>query len=197
MHKFAKTKILFGSLFIVSMLLAHGDGVANEAAVSPAQPKAKQSETIYKSVGPNGEVIYSDTPSPGSKEITLPPDKGYHPVPTPSFTPYQPPMLRRKQVRNSVTITSPSDGQTIRNATGEVTVSVSLGSSLRGGQRLEYVMDGKTIYSGTQTSYRLNNIFRGTHVLTVRLTDQSGSIESSPVTFYMHRPIVKHTTPHP
>lgn len=189
MSNFIKTKVFFSSLIVAAAILSYA---ASAATNSTSQDKTKQPEKIYKSVGPNGEVIYSDKPSPGSKEITLPKNDGYQPVPSHSFTPYQPPMLHRKRVRNSVTITSPSDGQTIRNSTGEVTVSVNLGSPLRGGQRLEYMMDGKTLYTGPRTSYRLSNVFRGTHVLTVMLNDGSGTIKSSPVTFYMHRPSTKH-----
>lgn len=196
MRKFVKTKVFFSSLFIASVILGYAGNDANAAANPAPSDKAKQSEKVYKSVGPNGEVIYSDQPSRGSEEITLPTDKGYQPAPVPNFSPYQPPSAPRKRViRNSITITSPSDGQTIRNATGNVQVSVSLASRLRGSQRLEYVMDGKTLYTGRQTSHRFSNIFRGIHVLTVRINDNSGSIKSSPVTFYMHRPIAKHITP--
>lgn len=188
MRKFANKNLFFTSLFIVLMILTHGFSYASDTTTSSTTLKPQQSDKIYKSIGPNGEVIYSDKPSPGSKQITVPTNDGYQPVPVPSFTPYQAPSPSKQVIRNSITITNPADQQTIRNVHGEVNVSVSLGSGLRGGQQLEYVLDGKTVYTGTQTSHRFNNIFRGTHVLIVRITDNSASIESSPVTFYVHRP---------
>lgn len=165
------------------------------AADTTSKSNDDQAQKVYKTLGPDGEVIYSDKPTAGSKEVTVPAGGSYKPVPPPAgFTPYQAPPRTpvKKSVDNSVTITNPSNEQTIRSAPGELSVSVSLASGLGPGQILEYQIDGKTVYSGSKTSLTLNNIYRGTHVLTVRVTDESGgSVTSQPVTFFMKRPFKK------
>lgn len=151
-------------------------------------------EKIYKKIGPAGEVIYSDKPSPDSKEIEVPAGSSYKPVAPPAgFTPYKTPEKTANQppaIENSVTITAPKNDEAVWSGNGEVTVSVSLGSGLGSGQQLEYQIDGKSEYTGTATSHTFTNIFRGTHVVTVRITDSAGnSISSQAVTFHMQRPI--------
>lgn len=193
-HKLPKTKPVVLAAILVPLLLSGGYAVA--ADTNATQAKDTDSQKVYKTVGPNGEVIYSDKPSPGSKEIPVPTNSGYKPVAPPAgFTPYKaPPDKTTKQaIKNTVTITSPADKQTIRSAPGELNVSVSLGNELQPGQHLEYQIDGKTMYAGTTTSHRFKNIDRGTHVVTVRIKDESGSeATSQAVTFYMKRPFIKH-----
>lgn len=148
-------------------------------------------EKIYKKVGPDGEVIYSDKPTSGSQEIQVPASSGYQPVKPPAdFKPYQPPAEPKPvTINNSVTITSPENNTAMWSGGGELNVSVSLETPLTAGQQLEYLVDGKVVYMGTETSYTLSNVFRGTHTLTVRIRDQEGrTITSSPVTFTLHRP---------
>jgi hypothetical protein len=165
------------------------------AADTTQQPDTDKAEKIYKKVGPGGEVIYSDKPLPDSEEVTVPRGSEYKPVPPPAgFTPYQAPQKKPAQapIVNTVTITAPKNDEAFFSGNGELTVSVSLATGLRPGQQLEYLIDGKQVYSGTETSHTLTNVYRGTHVLTVRLTDSSGdSLTSNAVTFHMQRPRVK------
>lgn len=164
------------------------------AAEKQDEPATKNSEKVYKTIGPDGEVIYSDKPSPDSKEMEVPAGSAYKPVAPPAgFTPYKTPEKTKRQapaIENSVTITAPKNDQAFWSGNGELTVSVSLGSELGPEQQLQYLIDGKTVYTGTATSHTLSNIFRGTHVVKVRITDSTGnSITSQPVTFHMQRPI--------
>jgi hypothetical protein len=161
---------------------------------NPPANDQSDSDKVYKSVGPGGETIYSDKPSPDSEEMTLPKNGTYKPVKPPGdFTPYRPERKKpSKSIANSVNITSPQDKQTIWSGTGELPVSVSLDKGLGPGQKLEYQIDGKTVLSGTQTSHTFQNIFRGEHVIVVRLVDPSGNtLTSKPVTVYMRRPSVQ------
>jgi hypothetical protein len=188
----ARAKLILLSV-IVSVALVSVRGYADEA--NTAQPQADQGPKVYKSVGPDGEVIYSDKPSADSKKVTVPSGESYKPVPPPtSFTPYQAPAkaAAKMPIDNHVTITSPTNEQSIWSGPGEVQVSVSLESGLGPGQTLEYLLDGKTVYTGTATSHSFKNVFRGAHVLTVRIKSESGdSVASQPVTFYMKRPFKK------
>ena len=178
---------------VISLLLLSGGYV--RAADTPNSPPADSGEKIYKRIGPGGEVIYSDKPSPESVEVKVPTGTAYKPVPPPAgFTPYQAPPKTpaSKPILNSATITSPKDDETIWSGPGELTVSVSLSSALAPGQQVEYLIDGASVLSGSETSHTFTNLDRGTHVLTVRISDKSGnSVTSKPVTFHMQRPIKK------
>lgn len=167
-------------------------GAIAEQVNSSAANTTDQTQKVYKSVGPDGQVIYSDQPSAGSEEITVPASGGYKPVPPPSgFTPYQPPQTRKKTPTNKVSITQPADQETIHSAEGILSVSVSLGR-MQPQQTLVYQIDGKTLYTGTATSHTFKNVYRGTHVLTVQLTNGDGSpVSSASATFYMKRPFKK------
>lgn len=169
------------------------DTLAAQAATNSSKSAAEQTQKVYKSIGPNGQVIYSDKPSPGSEEITVPLTGGYKPVQTPGFTPYQPPRSHpNKQSTNQISITDPADQATIRSAEGVLSVSVNIAQRMQQHQTLVYQVDGKTLYTGTATSRTFNNIFRGTHVVTVMLTNADGStVSSASATVYMKRPFKK------
>jgi len=185
------TFILF--LISVALLLLGGLKVFAADASDPAANDG--GEKIYKKIGPGGEVIYSDRPSADSKEIKVPKGTEYKPVAPPAgFSPYKAPAKTKTQasIENSITITAPKNDAAFWSGNGEVTVSVSLGSALAPGQQLEYLIDGNSVFTGSETSHTFTNIYRGTHVVTVRITDSSGSsITSPPVTFHIHRPIQK------
>lgn len=183
-------------VLLVAAIVLTAIGVSSVlAAETPQDSTSEKGGKIYKRVGPNGEVIYSDKPAPDSKEMTVPSGSGYKPVrPPASFTPYQPPPKTqpKKAIENKVTITSPKNDQAFWSGSGEVTVTVSLAKSLASGEQLEYLLDGKQVYSGTEASHALTNVFRGTHTLTVRLVGTDGSsIMSEAVTFHVHRPTIK------
>ncbi|MBI1423971.1 MAG: DUF4124 domain-containing protein [Gammaproteobacteria bacterium] len=167
----------------------YADDAANSA------PADNDAGKIYKKVGPNGDVIYSDQPSSGSEEMKVPSGSSYKPVePSPSFTPYQPPpkAAAAPAIENTVTITSPKNDEAFWSGSGELVVTVALERALMPGQALEYQIDGNTLYTGSETSHSFSNIFRGTHVLTVQLKDEAGNtIASKPVTFHMQRPSIK------
>jgi hypothetical protein len=180
-------------LSVIALLVLSGAYVYADDTTN--QPAADNGDKIYKKVGPDGEVIYSDKPLPDSKEVQVPAGSGYKPVTPPAgFTPYQAPAKSpvSKAIENSITITAPKHDEAIWSGDGELTVSLSLASELAPGQQLEYLIDGKSVLTGSETSHTFTNIFRGTHILTVRITDSRGnSVSSQPVTFHMQRPIKK------
>ena len=57
------------------------------------------------------------------------------------------------------------------------------------GHSIEVLIDGQVAGSGAATSIALNNVDRGTHVITAQVVDAEGNvlIAAEPVTFHMLR----------
>lgn len=87
-----------------------------------------------------------------------------------------------------LSVTSPSNGEVIRNNEGVVTVSGSA-TNVMPGSRVELLMDGNPIATGVNNlSATLTNVDRGDHTVVVRVTTSSGqTISSNPVTFTLQR----------
>ena len=152
-------------------------------------------ETVYRSIGPDGSVVFSDEETPGSESIEV------QDVPTvtlpraPEFRyqedqPARPPYSR-------VAIISPANDETIRNNAGNFSISAGLSPRLRGSHVLEISLDGKVVSSGSTTSVNLENVDRGTHVARATVKSSSGEViqASKPVTFHLLRVSVQHPKP--
>jgi hypothetical protein len=150
---------------------------------------------VYKSVGPNGEVIYSDQPQQGAKPVTLPPVMTYTPAPPPPATPKVPmEAASDEDVMNydSFSITAPAADETIHDNTGAVTVTLDLQPELdsAAGHRIVYMLDGEPMSGSYQTSGAvLTNIARGSHTLAAQVVDAKGKplISTSALSFHMKR----------
>lgn len=165
-------------------------------AAAPADPEIK----VYRSVGPGGEVIFSDQPSKGASEVEVTPPQGntYKAVPTPAFTPYTPERKRNNEQSSTgfhyslFYVSFPAKEETLWAETGEVTIQLMLEPSLRAGHGLVYVVDGQAIpHNGL--SLLQTNVARGEHTVSVEIRDETGAVVLStpPVTFFVRRPTVK------
>jgi hypothetical protein len=146
-------------------------------------------EKAYKIVHPDGTVEYSDQPAEGGEEIRIQkapttkmekapaldtrPDKESNQQDIPDYT---------------LTITSPTNDETIRDNTGNVTLSGLVSPSLRGIHRLRWSMDGNAL-SQTGVSVSLENVDRGSHTVRLEVVDLNGNVltASEPVTFHLIR----------
>jgi len=149
------------------------------------------SAQIYKWVDDDGNIIYSDTPHTGAEELpstkvqTLPspplPQAGAKPAQKPTAVPYQ-----------TLAISNPNDGVTMRDNSGQVSVSVSLSPALqvRFGHKLELRVDGRPFAeAGQGTHFQLTQLDRGAHSLQAVVLDKDRQVfaSSANVTFYLHR----------
>lgn len=155
---------------------------------------AFSAETGYRYVHPDGTVEFSDEPIPGGEEIKL------REAPTIKFTPAVPsgskPSGQGSSTKKSpkaasaadgITITSPSNDQTLWYTTSGLTVSVAVSPPPEEGQVINVTMDGQLVASGTGGSFHIAEVYRGTHTLRATLVAEGGSVISSspPVTFHM------------
>ena len=159
-------------------------------------PFAASPAPIYKSVGPNGKVIYSDTPVPGAKAVDLPPISIYKPPPAPPAEaappPPEPPAQQPGSYYRRVAIVTPSPDATLWNTAYTVGVEALVEPPLdvAAGHRLVAVLDGKPVGEPqAQMHFTLQDVFRGAHTLQVSVQDAKGSLllSSPPVTFYIHQ----------
>lgn len=164
---------------------------------------AQAAEKVYKSVGPNGEVTFSDTPSRGSKAIEVQPTPTYVPAPLPALTPA--PATVPKNVKlgyQTLRITAPPPEQTIISTAGNFSVQAQLAPALMAGDQVQFLLDSKPVSTGTRLSAALHNVNRGAHTLRVQVLNAGGNvvIQSDPVTVFLQRPSIHlpgHKAKHP
>jgi hypothetical protein len=148
--------------------------------------------TAYRSVGPDGTVIFSDRPSPNAEEVRLPAPSSYPPpaLPARGEAPAFADQPLAAALYDSVRITAPPDDATVFAAQGGVDVDVSLDPSLMEGHTLTYVVDGKEVAKGLRADrIRITDLDRGTHHLEVAVRDEAGGIvgRSQRITFHLRQ----------
>ena len=172
-------------LIVVSTSLLVNHVTQAEETTAPATSGGKK---VFKHVNPDGTITYSDKPAPGAKEVEVPTVPTYKPPKVPQFTPYQEPKKPVPFAYDSIKITSPANDETIRDNTGNVTVTVAVSPGLRAGDRIEYLMDGTAMERTSQTSFEIKNMDRGSHMITAQVVDASGNVlNTANVTVHMQR----------
>lgn len=150
----------------------------------------------WRWVDAEGNVEYADTPRPGATRIELP---------EPMVVPARPPVAQTPVLDGTVadvatgtavpytaiSITDPANEDTLRDNGGNLIVSVSLTPALQKafGHRLQLVLDGDVVQTGTVQNFALTELDRGTHsVQAVVLGVDGAPLASSAVnTFHLHR----------
>jgi len=149
---------------------------------------AVHAETVYRSVDENGNTVFSDKPSKGAETMEIP-DAQTVKSPSAGKFHYQPPARKPPPEYSSVAITSPDDDAAVRQNDGNITVQVAVRPDLQGQDQLQLLMDGKIVGSGSNTSFSLQNLNRGTHTLQAVVIGSSGKTlaSSATVTFHLLR----------
>ena len=143
---------------------------------------------VYRSVDENGNVIFTDQPSPDAELIELDELQTID-APTRGDFEYTPPPEKPAPRYSAVTIISPQHDLAIRDNAGNVTVNISTQPDLRSSDELVLYMDGKEIILGKSTAKAFTALDRGTHQLRAVIRDINGRIlQSSPsVAFHLLR----------
>jgi len=155
---------------------------------------------VYRSVDEDGNVTFSDEPTPGAEWIEI---RELPTIKTP------PPRLLEEETGAAVPtspleyskleITFPVDDTSVRDNAGNVTVNVSLEPALNPDDRLVLYMDGVKAQEGASPQFSLANVDRGTHSLSVAVVDKDGKElkRSNTVSFTLLRHSVQHPQPPP
>lgn len=147
---------------------------------------------VYKRIGPDGKVYFSDQPEPGATEIEV------RPAPTVKLppVPQRPPAARQQEAESAAytafAIVSPTNDQAIRANDGNVTVNLSLKPGLKSGHTVVLNIDGEDgeqVNSGGSLTVGLSNLSRGRHTIEAAVVDARGKvlIQSVPVSFNVLR----------
>ena len=143
---------------------------------------------VYRSVDKNGNLVFTDQPSPDAELIELDELQTIEAPSTGSFE-YTPPPEKPAPKYSAVIITSPQNDVAIRDNAGNVTVNIATQPYLRSSDELVLFMDGKEIILGKSTAKAFTALDRGTHQLRAVIRDANGRIlQSSPsVIFHLQR----------
>jgi Domain of unknown function (DUF4124) len=163
--------------------------VALVVAIAALLAGSLAAAATYRWVDKDGVVHYSDRPAPGAQEVQLP----KAPLPgtvIPRTTAGAPGSGgEAAQFRyTSCTVTTPLNDQVFNNV-NSVSASLEVLPSLRLGDRIQVLLDGRAVegWPQTSTSNFLSDLFRGTHNLMAAVLDSTGAslCRGPPVTFHV------------
>jgi hypothetical protein len=148
---------------------------------------------VYKSTDEEGNVVYTDQPPPeGATEVHVPPPTTYKPPAIHKAQPVTSPRPKPKasQGYESISITSPENEATIRDAAGKLVLTVSTVPALQSGHKIRILMDSEQKAEEASTTFHFDNLDRGGHTFQAFVIDAKGrAIDlSNPITVYVHRP---------
>lgn len=152
---------------------------------------------VYESQDKAGPV-YSDQPTPGARELVLPPPNvisAEPPAPQPPAAAGEAAPLYR-----SLAVSSPADGDTLHSNTGAFELGVQVVPALREGDRIRVKLDGillperytSTRIQVTEADWQTAARDDVEHTLQLAVVDEAGAvlIESGVTSFYLHRATV-------
>jgi hypothetical protein len=159
------------------------------------------SADVYRSVDEDGNVVFSDQPSPGAEKLDIQEIQTIETQPL-APPPLPPPPETTFPGYDKIAITSPEQDATIRDNQGNFTVTAALDPQLQTalGHQLMLYMDGKPVSEGgAATTFSLQNIDRGTHSLQAVAVDRDGNEvgRSAAVVVHMKRAFITPPAPAP
>lgn len=152
------------------------------------------SAQVYRTTDSEGNVIFTDSPPPGSAATEQVDIKPTNTTPPPRVIDRSDQVKPEKptKIASKVTITSPADGDTIPMGPGNFSVSASTSPPLQPDERLVLEISGE-IWGEPQAAgyWTVTNVRRGEHTLVVlRQSSESEEVIRSPeVRLLVLRPI--------
>ena len=158
--------LVFGSLCVASMAQA----------------------TTYMRVEKDGTKTYSDRPLPGGQAVDLQPAQAYS-APAPSGISSRPAEQQLDDFKYQSCGVTPQNDSTFTNPES-VSISVVSNPSVRPSDTVIMKIDGQSVGQAGTTNYTMTApIDRGTHTVSVTITDQYGKVVcSASSAFHVMRP---------
>jgi hypothetical protein len=134
--------------------------------------------TVYKWVDENGVTHYSDQPHPGAQKITVEAAQTYKSSAGQVRGPPQPPAPRPGPAAPNYicSVSRPAPQEMFQN-TDTVPGNVHIDPALRPTDHLSVMLDGApvSVSVAPDADFSLTGVFRGSHQLSVRVQDASGT----------------------
>jgi hypothetical protein len=156
---------------------------------------ATASAEVFRRVGPDGEVYFSDQPGPDAERIEVAPAQSVSMPPSElTETTAQPDNEAAGQQEEEAaayslfSIISPASEEAVRANEGNVTIHLMLQPELAPAHAIELKVDGedgKDVNTVDDTTIELVNMSRGRHTVEATVVDDKGNelIQASPVSF--------------
>ncbi|MFT6896724.1 MAG: hypothetical protein ACJA13_001127 [Paraglaciecola sp.] len=143
-------------------------------------------DTVYKTVSPTGEVIYSDTQSGSAQPMELNSNLVIEPLSPAQLKPVNTIESQKAEIDYQLTILSPEPEQTIRNNMGQVIIRADLTPVAKGSFKLH--INQRQIVQKNPL-FQLDNLDRGEYTFYIEYIGNSGKIlaSSNQQTFYLHK----------
>ena len=155
---------------------------------------ATANSQIFRRIGPDGQVYFSDQPGPDAEQVDVTPAQtiSLPPVPEQTETAAAETLGDATVAYTGFSITSPTSDQGVRANDGNVTVHLSLKPALQSGHSIILNVDGEdgeSTNSSNGLMIELNNLSRGQHTVMATVVDEDGNalIKTSPVSFQVLR----------
>lgn len=153
---------------------------------------ATASAQVFRRIGPDGQVYFSDQPGPDAEQVEVKPAQAISLPPLPRQTGATQPQHEAGAAYSAFTIVSPTAGQGVRANDGNVTVSLSLKPKLMPGHTVMLNVDGEDAEqykTGDGLTVALSNLSRGLHTVEATVVDAQGKalIQTGPVSFNVLR----------
>jgi len=175
------------SLTVLLCYTLSGNLLANEA-------KTESFTKVYKVIGDDGSVSFSDQPNAQSETLLVPPIITI-PAIDPDTVRSAPQILSPRtelDSYSSLSILAPANDSAFYSASGDVDVIVDVKPALLREDKLEFYLDNKLVQTDRQLQVRLPLVDRGTHTLKVKLLSSDGNtLKESQSTFTVHKPSIR------
>jgi len=170
------------TLAVCSTFLLSHTVVAEQSKQPESTQKTQTTQKLYRVVDKNGNVSYSDAPSPGAKEVVM------QEVPSINL---KPPKIEFEEIEirgrsdsksnndhyTSIKFLIPEQDGVIRNNGGVATLTASLEPGLFNGHYLKFYLDGKMIGQQQKAlSITTENVEYGPHTASYTVVEANGTI---------------------
>ncbi len=147
------------------------------------------SADIYKSVDSEGNVVFSDKPTPGAKKIPERLAPTYTPAPLPKAAAAT---SHIDGYYTALRFRKPASGTTVRDPNGALTIDLEVVPALKiqEGHVLVIAVDGNNLIShNSAAAFTISNLAPGPHTLKAQVIDATGEVRfsSDRITFTMQR----------
>lgn len=181
--------ILWALLISVVLILT-----ANSAFVEANEKQAADLTKVYKVVGADGSVSFSDQPNNQSEMLMIAPVPTIPAIPLVNSTNIQQAIKEEKPyIRyQSLAILAPANDSAFYSGSGDVDIILDIQPALLEGDKIQLFLDGQLINENAQIQSRLKTVSRGTHELKIKLVSRDGHIhKEAQSVFTVHRPSIQ------